>query len=581
MHKRKNFLKKMIKTNPFKSVYQAIFNLQTGKAIGFEALSRIDGLTDFNISEIIETCRIEDLLWDIELLLRNNAISNFPLDKEFMLFLNVDPHIINAIDFKEGITKSILENSLLSESNIIFEITERSVIDDYAPIVETLNYYKNQNYKVAIDDVGAGYSGFLRIVETKPDYIKIDMGLIRDIDKNDYKEIVVRSLVDISKKLNIKCIAEGIETLGELEKLIQLGVDYGQGFLLDKPKETPYINNLDAEKLILELSKEASQFMYDERYHNIGRLARPVQSFDKNEKTSKIKEYIDRNDLESICITDKNMIYGLITRKSLNNFLSKIYGNALYYNKSIDKITDKSPIIIDYFTPIFDVSRKILKRSNDNIYDNIIVTKCGNYHGTVSIIDLLKYSYARERDYYKELNPLTSLPGNPIINRVLNDSIALPNKRGVIYIDIDKFKPFNDKFGFELGDKLLIKTAKMLKDIIKNKFEYNSFIGHIGGDDFICILDLPLDKANSLCLNIINEFDRMSKEILRENKNTDFKYKNRDGRVQIFNNLSISICGFYGHLNKFSSKEILSEELGKLKQIAKSKEYSNYIISEI
>lgn len=257
---KREYLKGLISKNPFKSVYQAIYHLTTGDIVGFEALSRIQAITDFTIAEIIESCRLENLLWDIEFQLRNNSIKNFKTDKHFMLFLNVDPHIIKADDFKTGITKSLLENSQLSESSIIFEITERSAIDDYAPIVETLNYYKKQSYQVALDDVGSGYNGILRIVETKPDYIKIDMELIRDIYINEYKEIVVKSLVDICKKLNIKCIAEGIESKEELEKLISLGVDYGQGYLLDKPSEIPDTYNPIAKELILNINRKSKHY---------------------------------------------------------------------------------------------------------------------------------------------------------------------------------------------------------------------------------------------------------------------------------------------------------------------------------
>jgi diguanylate cyclase (GGDEF)-like protein len=179
------------------------------------------------------------------------------------------------------------------------------------------------------------------------------------------------------------------------------------------------------------------------------------------------------------------------------------------------------------------------------------------------------------------LNPLTSLPGNPIINRVLNDSISSTTNRNVIYIDINKFKPFNDKFGFELGDQLLIETAEMLKEIIKKTFEYNSFLGHIGGDDFICVLDIPLNQAKSLCDKIISEFEKLSNKILSQQSEKTFSYICRDGNVKTFDKVGISISGVYGNLSSYKSKELLSKELGKIKKIAKSKHSSNYIISEI
>ena len=103
---------------------------------------------------------------------------------------------------------------------------------------ETIEYCKSQNYQIAIDDAGSGHSGLNRICNIKPHYIKLDMELIRGIDKNSTKQAIVKSMHEFSKLTDCNLIAEGIETEDELKTLIDIGVQYGQGYFIQKPEES-------------------------------------------------------------------------------------------------------------------------------------------------------------------------------------------------------------------------------------------------------------------------------------------------------------------------------------------------------
>lgn len=123
----------------------------------------------------------------------------------------------------------------LSNERIVIEVTEGEVIDDYARFADLLNVYRGQGLKVAIDDFGAGYSGLNLLADFQPDQIKLDMALIRGIGSHGPRQAIVRAIAGACLDLGIDVVAEGIETVDELEWLAGQDVRLFQGYLFAKP----------------------------------------------------------------------------------------------------------------------------------------------------------------------------------------------------------------------------------------------------------------------------------------------------------------------------------------------------------
>ena len=119
--------------------------------------------------------------------------------------------------------------------NVVFEITEREAIENYELFNKAAQYYKELGFAIAVDDTGSGFSSLETVVELKPDYIKIDISLIRGIKKNILKQELIKAILNLSAKMNSMVIAEGIETEEELNVLREIGVTIGQGFLFARP----------------------------------------------------------------------------------------------------------------------------------------------------------------------------------------------------------------------------------------------------------------------------------------------------------------------------------------------------------
>ncbi len=233
----------IIKTKAIKSVFQPIISLKDGSILGHEALSRITYDSSIKSPEMLFSVASEHgRLWELELLCRTTALKAAyksmvpPYDK--MLFLNVNPNVMHDENFKKGFTRDFLLQFNIKPQHIVFEITERNVILDMQGFLSAISHYRGQGYTVAIDDAGAGYSGLNLISDINPNYIKLDMKLIRGIHQDGLKYALVKGMAELSKISRINLIAEGIESYEELKTLIGLGVQYGQGFYIQRPSES-------------------------------------------------------------------------------------------------------------------------------------------------------------------------------------------------------------------------------------------------------------------------------------------------------------------------------------------------------
>jgi EAL domain-containing protein (putative c-di-GMP-specific phosphodiesterase class I)/GGDEF domain-containing protein len=149
--------------------------------------------------------------------------------------INLSFKDILDIDFIESLDKNLDKIDSVNKERLVFEILESDHISDYTLLEDFITKYRNQNIKIAIDDFGTGYSNFAHILKIRPNYIKIDGSLIKNIDtdKNAYE--MVKSIIDFSKALNIRVIAEFIHSKEVFDIVRELGVDEFQGFYLGKP----------------------------------------------------------------------------------------------------------------------------------------------------------------------------------------------------------------------------------------------------------------------------------------------------------------------------------------------------------
>jgi GGDEF domain-containing protein len=140
-----------------------------------------------------------------------------------------------------------------------------------------------------------------------------------------------------------------------------------------------------------------------------------------------------------------------------------------------------------------------------------------------------------------EVNPLTRLPGNIAINREIQNRIDTKKPFAMSYADLDYFKPFNDKYGFSRGDEVLRITGRLILNIVKGSSSQESFVGHIGGDDFVFITDITV--VENACRDIIDAFDHIIPTFYDadDRQNGFIQSPDREGHIRMFPFLSITM----------------------------------------
>ena len=469
------------------SVYQPIISIRSAAVLGWEALIRGPENSYFQRPDnIFSFAEAEGLLFPLEKICRELALNNIgELGPDQKIFVNVHPNTINDPAFTEGETIRIIQNLHIKPKNIVFEITERHHIKDFISFNRTLNHYRDQGFLLAVDDLGCGFSTLQSIAEIRPDYIKIDMSLVRGIHKDGVKIALMETFLTFAEKIGCKIIAEGIEEEAELASLINIGVHYGQGYFFGKPT---YPKQIAPEETYLKTLHFVSKGRHQILKHAfpIGDIVDETISIAEQMPVKDVKALFEENTaLSGIVVVENNKPCGLVMRQHLDKHLGKKYGYALYYEKPICNIMDKAPLIVDSRTPIELVSQVAMNRSKIKLYDSIVITRDKLLQGIVSVQTLLDTMTRIRLELAKGANPLTGLPGNIAIEQEHSRCAKNDKPFSIVFIDLDNFKSYNDKYGFEKGDEVLLYTANLLKSGLKEYCNNDDFLGHIGGDDFI------------------------------------------------------------------------------------------------
>jgi EAL domain-containing protein (putative c-di-GMP-specific phosphodiesterase class I) len=223
------------------TAYQAILRLREGTIMGFEALSRgprgsgIEGA-----DALFGAANEHGLLVELDRLCRKRALlSSGRIPSNARIFVNTLPATLRDPQFRGKPLIDFLDKAQVAPARIVIEITEKLVIDNYGLFRETMSYFTDLGMSFAVDDVGSGYSGLESIARMKPDFLKIDTALVRDVHSSPVNEAMVKAIVAIGHGIGASVIAEGIQSEEEAHALRAIGVDYGQGFHLARPDAGP------------------------------------------------------------------------------------------------------------------------------------------------------------------------------------------------------------------------------------------------------------------------------------------------------------------------------------------------------
>jgi diguanylate cyclase (GGDEF)-like protein len=267
---------------------------------------------------------------------------------------------------------------------------------------------------------------------------------------------------------------------------------------------------------------------------------------------------------------------------------------------AVEQVFNAPPdlLVVDADLPQFSGTALVNMVKSENVYRQLPVVlyldesqlSDGLDFGSVEADDFLLYSVSAQEARARlsltmhrasrelDANPLTKLPGNTSIIHRIQDLIDRRESFALAYADLDHFKSFNDKYGFSRGDEVLMMTARVIVNTIRGFPGKLSFVGHVGGDDFVFIL--PIDAMETACQRIVESFDGIVPRFYdqEDQERGGILSTDRQGRMQEFPMMSISIAVLFntdGRLKHFGEA---SQIAMNLKKKAKAIPGSSYVL---
>ena len=225
----KSAIEQIISDNDISIYFQPIFSLKNNKVAGFESLARFF-TTPYKTPDVwFKEAKKVGLNETLEMLAIKNAVTNIAkFNNSTYIAINCSPsHILS------GALENTLQN--IDCTRLVLEITEHSPISDYVKMRTALTPLRKRGLRLAIDDVGAGFSSFQHILELEADIIKLDISLTQNINTDKRKFLLAKALCGFAKAIDCTIVAEGIETEQEFNSLRKLNVDSVQGYFIGRP----------------------------------------------------------------------------------------------------------------------------------------------------------------------------------------------------------------------------------------------------------------------------------------------------------------------------------------------------------
>lgn len=231
-------LDELIRSRQITTLYQPVLDLRTLDVLGHEVFSRGPEGGPFDEAErLFALAERTGRLIDLERLCRARALATVHrhLRPGHRLFLNTSARALADAEVAGDAFRRAVEGAGMRPTEVVLEITERVAVEERQTYREVLHALKRDGFGVAIDDMGAGYSSLQALVDVEPDYLKFDVALVRNIDRNLIKRSLLETLVDLARRIGAQVIAEGIEVETEYRTLRDMGLVLGQGRYLAAP----------------------------------------------------------------------------------------------------------------------------------------------------------------------------------------------------------------------------------------------------------------------------------------------------------------------------------------------------------
>lgn len=495
------------------AVYQPIVQLHDLKVVAHEGLMRLREPACSPL-ELLDLARAQGRLGELESLAVRVVAQGYD-------YTSPDVHLMVNFSSKAMLQHAVRPDDILRSlassgvdlGRFVIELTERDITEDVGQLAEAVGYLRASGIRIALDDFGNGHSNFEMWHELCPELVKIDRYLIDGIADSAGKLAIVKALLNVAEATGAEMIAEGIEREADLVVVRDLGIRYGQGYLLGRPVPQPaYDVPLDlhavygAKIRVLPQSRRSTD---NRRLHAAHLLVDAAAVRDDVNNEEVVRLFREQPELHALPVVDEgHRPLGLINRRVFAEKYAQPYARELYGRRSCTTFMHAGPVVCDINDSLESMTSILRGEDQRYLSDGFMITEQGRYRGLGTGEALVRRVTEQRIEAARYANPLTFLPGNiPVTEHI---GRLLDSKRSFVaaYCDLNHFKPFNDQYGYFRGDRMILLLAQT---VLRNVESSVDFAGHIGGDDFVVLFQS--DDWERRCHSIVDMFNEAARDL--------------------------------------------------------------------
>ncbi|MEQ6290381.1 GGDEF domain-containing protein [Vogesella sp. GCM10023246] len=514
-------------------VFQPIVYLATGGLVGYEALVR--GPSDsllYSPVALFEQAAQCGVLAQLDRVCIGAVLREFARQQlPGTLFVNVIPDTLLGEHLPAAELLAMLAAAGVAPARVVLELTETRPHAGYRALCRVAAALRAGGLRLALDDLGEGFSNLRLWSELRPDLVKLDKYFVQQIHQDALKLQFVRSLVDMARAAGAVLVAEGIELPEELAVLRELGVVMGQGYLVARPVAQPprhgnYLLPVPAAGKVGRQLPVARELLLDMPFLT-----------DQSRCDEAYRLFADNPALFAVPVLRGQRPLALLSRHRVLETFAKPFNRELLAKKPCLALADMSPLVVAADTDIQTLSA-LAAADRRHLVNGFIIVEDAAYLGMGTGHELMRVISEMQLAAARYANPLTGLPGNVPISDEVARLLAGGQPFVVAYVDLDHFKPFNDHYGYGAGDDMIRLLGAILEAAVDPLLD---FVGHIGGDDFVVLLQSC--NWQQRLRQVLLQFDLSVPTLFlaADRAAGGFEMADRDGRLRFFPLTSVSI----------------------------------------
>jgi EAL domain-containing protein (putative c-di-GMP-specific phosphodiesterase class I)/GGDEF domain-containing protein len=469
---------------------QPVVEAGSGRLAGAEALIRGHATMGHDTPALLlDAAAAAGRLEALERLAARRAISAFaklPGAADRRLFLNLDPRTLAdpAATLPEELP-AMLRAAGLAPSHLCVELTERQPIAPGGLAAGRLAALRRAGVRLALDDYGTGAAALSLLFGQPLDYLKLDRAFVRGVAADPRRRLFLGSIARFGRMLGLQVVAEGVEAEADLLACRELGCDLLQGWLPGRPSTDPAALVAIAPGVAGAIARDQRRAALPEPDRLLA-VAEPIEAVEETEPLMGVIARLKRSpELAAIPVVDAAGAPLGVVREAMLRGLA--YGRARPRDAALGAPVREAVVPCPVAEWRGGLDHVLQMAAANPAAPGVILTEAGRYRAWLSAAALLTLANEKRLDAALDQNPLTRLPGNRRVAQELTLAAQpQPAERLLCWFDFDGFKPFNDRFGFRLGDRAIVLFAETLQRHLPPG--PGCFLGHVGGDDFFASL---------------------------------------------------------------------------------------------